>query len=384
MSFYLSIREVWRNRGRFVLFSLVIALITILVLFVAALGNGLANANRQFIDKLDADLIVLQENVDLNLTSSRITQDKLEDIKSIAGVAEAGLLAFSSATLVFDNGLETLDVSIIGVTPGELGNPSLLEGNPLNNSSANEIIIDNKVADNIGLQVGDQVSLRSIQGEDESFFDLTIAGITDERQFFFASSVIMSLTTWNEVRPQASPAPQSGDVLGNMVAVKLAGGVDQSIIEGRLINTIEKIEVADKITVIEAQPGYGPQQATVNAQKGFAYLIGVLGVGGFFQIQTLQKVPQLGMLKAIGTDNRTVGAAALMQIIIVTIIGILIGGIGVFLLYLGIPDSVPLSFNVPTVLTAIGSLLLIGPIGGLVSIRIALKVEPLTAIGLSS
>ena len=71
-------------------------------------------------------------------------------------------------------------------------------------------------------------------------------------------------------------------------------------------------------------------------------------------------------------------------LVVVAIIGILIGGIGVFLLYLGIPDSVPLSFNVPTVLTAIGSLLLIGPIGGLVSIRIALKVEPLTAIGLSS
>ena len=35
MAFYLSIKEVWRNRGRFLLFSLVIALITLLVLFVA-------------------------------------------------------------------------------------------------------------------------------------------------------------------------------------------------------------------------------------------------------------------------------------------------------------------------------------------------------------
>jgi putative ABC transport system permease protein len=33
---------------------------------------------------------------------------------------------------------------------------------------------------------------------------------------------------------------------------------------------------------------------------------------------------------------------------------------------------------------AIGSLLLIGPIGGLVSVRYSLKVEPLTALGLAS
>ncbi len=74
MAFYLSFKEVWRNRGRYFLFSLVIALITVLVLFIAALAGGLANANRQFIDKLDADLLIFQENVDLQPTSSRLGQ----------------------------------------------------------------------------------------------------------------------------------------------------------------------------------------------------------------------------------------------------------------------------------------------------------------------
>jgi putative ABC transport system permease protein len=37
-AFHLAFREIWRNRGRFLLFSLVIALITVLVLFIAALG----------------------------------------------------------------------------------------------------------------------------------------------------------------------------------------------------------------------------------------------------------------------------------------------------------------------------------------------------------
>ena len=38
LAFYLALKEVIRNRGRFLLVSLVIALITLLVLFIAALG----------------------------------------------------------------------------------------------------------------------------------------------------------------------------------------------------------------------------------------------------------------------------------------------------------------------------------------------------------
>ncbi|MBT7989221.1 MAG: ABC transporter permease, partial [Anaerolineae bacterium] len=40
MSIYLSLKEVWRNKGRFFLFSMVIALIAVLVLFTAGLGEG--------------------------------------------------------------------------------------------------------------------------------------------------------------------------------------------------------------------------------------------------------------------------------------------------------------------------------------------------------
>ena len=51
---YLAIKEVARNRGRFLMVALVIALITLLVLFIAALGEGLSNANRQYVANLDA------------------------------------------------------------------------------------------------------------------------------------------------------------------------------------------------------------------------------------------------------------------------------------------------------------------------------------------
>ena len=53
------------------------------------------------------------------------------------------------------------------------------------------------------------------------------------------------------------------------------------------------------------------------------------------------------------------------------------------LLSLGFPPTIPIVFAPSAVAAAIGSLLLIGPIGGLVSVRYSLKVEPSTALGLA-
>jgi len=40
LSFYLSVKEIWRNKGRFALVVGVVTLITVLVLFIAALAEG--------------------------------------------------------------------------------------------------------------------------------------------------------------------------------------------------------------------------------------------------------------------------------------------------------------------------------------------------------
>ena len=110
----------------------------------------------------------------------------------------------------------------------------------------------------------------------------------------------------------------------------------------------------------------------------------MLVIGGFFQIQILQKVPQIGVLKAIGTENKIVAVSSVIQIILVTTVGVLIGGLLAFIFSLTFPPTVPIVFNGTTTLIAIAALLVIGPIGGLVSIRYAVKIEPLKALGLST
>jgi putative ABC transport system permease protein len=150
-----------------------------------------------------------------------------------------------------------------------------------------------------------------------------------------------------------------------------------------LTNTVQNIAVADLPTTINNIPGYSAQQGTVQTQGFFTLLIGVLVIGGFFQIQILQKVPQIGVLKAIGASNGVVGAASVIQITVVTAIGVAIGGLLTYLFSLGFPPTIPLAFDGNASAFAIIALLLIGPLGGLVSVIYAVRIEPLKALRLS-
>jgi putative ABC transport system permease protein len=383
MSIYLAVKEMWRNKGRFFLFSLVIALITVLVLFIAGLAQGLANANKEYLEKLDAELIVFQENVKLSTLTSRVGRSTLNQVKRIDGVEAVGPVGFSNGTIVFTNGQEDIDISLIGIEPGSPGGAPAFEGRDLRSKRANEAVIDGNLARSAGIQVDDKIIFKTIQGTDEEFYELTVVGISDGRQYFFQPSVFVPLQVWDRIRPQADPGAEL-PLTYNIIAVRLQDPNSIDSMTARLESQVDDVEVADIVTTYEAGPGYQAQQSTLNTQRGFTMLIGILVIGGFFQIQTLQKVPKIGMLKAVGTSNFTVGVAVVLQIILVTMIGVTLGSLGTIGLSLGLPDGIPVRFTAETIGAAVLSLMVIGPVGGLVSVRMALKVEPLMALGLSS
>jgi len=381
MALYLSFKEIWRNKGRFLLFSLVIALITFLVLFIAALGEGLASANKEYLDNLDAELLVFQSEVDYSTQASRLEYSVLKNVRRQSGIADVGAIGFSNTEIMIPSS-EGLDVSLVGVEAGKPGSPSAIEGHAIRTRRAKVVVIDSFVASETGLNVGDQLTIKSTQGTEDEFFNLTIVGISDSQKYFFQNSIFVPLQVWDEIRPQSVAASGDQEIIPNILAVKLADPTALTEMSAFLTARIDDIEVVDIKTAYESSPGYAQQQSTLNTMRGFTFLIGVLVIGGFFQIQTLQKVPQIGMLKAIGTSNHIVAVAAILQIILVTVFGVLIGSAVAFGTALGIPASVPIIFSGFSIIVTIVGLLLIGPIGGMVSVRLALKVEPLTALGM--
>ncbi|NMB53656.1 MAG: ABC transporter permease [Leptolinea sp.] len=384
MGFYLAVKEVWRNRGRFILISLVIALITTLVLFIAALAEGLAQSNREYLSKVDADLFVFQKDVDRLIATSRISRTKINDIRRVEGVKDVGALGFATGTFIPVEKRPTVNVSLIGIEPDSPGMPPVLAGRTINTLKANEAVVDQRLITRYGVEIGDEITVKTIQGTKEKFFTLQVVGHTDGQQYQFAPTIFLPFKTWDQIRPQALRSNTTGDLSSNIFAVKLTDPESKEIMAARIQDQVDGVEVIDKPTTIDAVPGYKVQQNTLNTQQGFTLLIGVLVIGGFFQIQLLQKIPLIGVLKAIGSSNLTIAVSVIAQIVVVTTFGVFLGSAITLLLSIALPAGIPIVFNGTSVLVAILALLAIGPAGGLVSVRVAIQVEPLIALGLSS
>ena len=381
---FLAFKEIFHSKGRFLLVASIVALITTLVLFIAALAEGLGSGNREYIEKLNGELIAVQEKVDLSVAASRIGRSKANEIRRVEGVAAIGQVGFSNATLLFDGQLKSIEIALVGVEPGRPGEPDVTTGRQLGRDPSSEALIDANVATLGNVKLGDTITVKVIQGTSEELYDLRVVGITDGRKYQLRTgSVFVPYLEWDKIRPEATEATIQGELISNIVAIKLDDPNDWKNMARRIQSEVSKIEVVDRKTAYEAFPGYAQQQSTLDTQRFFTFFISVLVIGGFFQIQTLQKVAQIGMLKAVGASNWTVALASLTQIVAVNAFGVFLGTIGTLALASGIPPTVPVVFVGQAVLAAIGALLMIGPIGGLVSVWALLRVEPLTALGLA-
>ena len=381
---HLAFKEIWRNRARFTLFSLVVALITVLVLYISALGTGLLGGFREYLQRLNADLIVYQDTARREVASSRVGCTTRAAIRRVEGVREVGPIGFSSVSVVADDGTELLDISLIGVEPGKPGELPVTAGSGLMRNSAYEAIIDRNVARVIALQPGDRLTISSIQGNDKEFYTLQVVGVSDSLRYSLNPSVFVPIVTWDEIRPKAVAIPGADEPACNVVAVQLEDPTQLEAMQQLLQARVSDVEAVDLRTAYESLPGYSSIRSSLNTQRTFALLIGMLVIGGFFQIQTLQKVPQIGTLKAIGTPNTVVALAAIVQIVTVTLLGIAIGSVASWGLSLMLPPNVPILFELRSGAIAVASIVLMGLIGGLVSIRQSLRVEPLIALGLGS
>ncbi|MEZ4674335.1 MAG: hypothetical protein R2932_08845 [Caldilineaceae bacterium] len=134
----------------------------------------------------------------------------------VDGVVGAAQIFFSDATMVFADGQDVLDISLIGVEPGRPGEPQVLQGQQLGRSSSNEVIIDGNVAARRGVQVGETIAIKVTQGTKEEIYQLVVVGITDGRQYFIRPSLIVPYLTWDKVRPQGENENNQGELISTL------------------------------------------------------------------------------------------------------------------------------------------------------------------------
>lgn len=114
---------------------------------------------------------------------------------------------------------------------------------------------------------------------------------------------------------------------------------------------------------------------------GFLVIISMIIMTIFLYILTIQKLPNLAVLRAQGIPNRFLTRNTLFETGVIVLTAVVIGGgLAVMTLTL-LPATVPVYISWPvTGLIALG-LLLTGLLGTIVPIRLISKIDPASVIG---
>lgn len=363
----IGLLEIRRRKFQFALIALVVTLISYLVLMINGLGVGLNEQAGRALRNFDAAAIAYSDRAGLSVIRSELSAELVERIASESGAAESAPLGYMAANYRKDDA-SVDSAAFLGFDPGSIGEPRVTSGRGLTANDRYGLLVDRSFLRYSGLEIGDRVtiSVRLVEQEFE------IVGEINEGAFFFQPAVYLLRSTWQELKyGEVGPGTPAASVVllqGN----GLAGTSGQGW------------EAVSKSTAFANIEGVSGQQSTVQALQLFGYLIGGLVIGVFFYVLTLQKVAQIGVLKAVGASSFFVFRQVMVQALFISAIGV---GVAIPLAWFTnrliqrVPDPVPIAFTNGTFITTSALLVLMALVGAMFSGRQVAGVDPIIALG---
>jgi putative ABC transport system permease protein len=354
---FLALREIRHAKLRFALITGVIVMVSSLVFILSGLANGLATGNSAALDALPIDSMVISNGSDYQLDRSSLPMDVVDTVREQEGVTDASPFGASAGNVRNPESDQIIGVSMIAVDPDGFAAPEPEEGDPLS-GTGHGVVIDQTLVDE-GVAIGD--TLLTDPGE----IELTVVGTISGRSYRLAPTLYMPISLWQEVQSQGNGREASA-----INAVLVQGEVEAPG------NTV----VASKSQIIENLPGYSEQALTLLLIQVFLVVIAAGIVASFFYIITLQKMPELGVMKAIGTKTAYIARALILQLTALGLVGVIVGTAIACLVQIAIGTAVPFDLDANQFFIFGGILLLVAILGTLLSLQRIARVDPLDAI----
>ncbi|MBW0765188.1 ABC transporter permease [Mammaliicoccus fleurettii] len=346
----LALKELTYYKFKYLLVTLILFLLAFLVLFISALAQGLAKENVSGIEQWNKSEYVIASDADNNLSQSNIT-DKSDE--AINNVAKGDTIKTAMQKVETDSG--KTDLMFTQLTDNIKPDPS--EGHIP--KSDNEVLLNEKLKAE-GFEVGDKIK---IADKDQSF---KISG--------FANNIMFSHTSMAYVNEDGM-----NDLKGNHISVVAYDSLSDS--QKDEINKLDDVKVISQDDMLNSIPSYNAEQQPLNLMIVFLFVISAIVIKAFFYVMTIQKTSQFGILKAIGTKNKNLISSLMLQILIITLIGVALA-IAVILILGGVmPVTMPFFLNTNLMLLMVAVFIVVSLIGAVLSLVKVMKIEPLEAIG---
>lgn len=147
------------------------------------------------------------------------------------------------------------------------------------------------------------------------------------------------------------------------------------------INDLDNVKVISQDDMLNAIPSYNAEQQPLNLMIVFLFVISAIVITAFFYVMTIQKTSQFGILKAIGTKNKSLIASLMFQILIITLVGVVLSIAVIFIINGVMPVSMPFYIDANLMMLMVAVFIVVSLIGAVLSLIKVTKIEPLEAIG---
>lgn len=362
----LALRELRRRPGRFTVAGGALAFLSVLLLFLGGLLDGLYLGGTGVLRAQEADLLTYSDDARLSLLRSRVDAPLPDEVAAVDGVESVRGLGVALVAATVPGEDELADVSVVGYEGGAAGVPDP--------PAEGFVGYADRRLEAFGVEEGDRLGL----GPDG--IEVEVIGWVEDTSFLLQGGLWVSPATWRAVLASARPDAVLPDGTFQGLAVEVEPGADPSAVASAIDDATGSTLTVTRDEAVLALPGIKEQNATLSAIINTTFLVVGIVVALFFALVTLERSALYAVLKAVGASSRQLLAGVVVQAVVVAVVALAVGGLLTFLLSLAVPPAVPVQFEPSRATQVVLGVLVASVAGSAVSLRRVIKVDPADAI----
>jgi len=306
-----SLKNLKRRKMRTILAILGITLGVMLITSLLTVMDGLQSSIAESLRLLSGNLII-QEKGAIDQTLSIVNTSLIETLQSNKDVEVISPEIYVARTLKGEAGPRF--VTLIGITDsyGEIVSPGYIKtGSYFHENESGKILLGSKMADRLGLKVGENLTIDSTK--------FSVTGIFETNTI---ADAVIALIPIEDARALRNLSQDQVSV----IEVKPIDPEKADEIRLYIESNFEEYEVVfPEDLVSEATEILSTMRSAIWIVSAIAVLIGGIGIANAMLMSVIERTPEIGLLKATGWRNIDVGLSVLIESLGIGLIGCSIG-----------------------------------------------------------
>jgi putative ABC transport system permease protein len=365
------------------------------VILIVSIGQGAVAFVTKELSSFGTDYFQINPGADFSstFTSQSLTLEDVEAIESDTSLTNIKMVVpISMATAVITANNEKESVSIYGSTDKaiEIFRPDIVYGEFMteedNNSGERVAVLGSEISETLFGEdtdpVGERVRINNIPfrviGVSNS--SSALAGGIINKAVFVPISVVFNEITGQELIQEIDVSVYDTNQINQTMEDVTALLREEHNLEEDEENDFQIQSAQDILSTVQTITGL--LTAMIAGISGISLVVGGVGVMNIMLVSVTERTKEIGLLKAIGAKEKDILTQFLIEAVIMTlaggVVGICIGISGAYLISL--VAGIPFVVSVPAVLIAVGVSTLVGVVFGLYPARRAARLSPIDAL----